>query len=107
MGTRTENNFLASGAVRCVSALSVPQCNTVEKFPGLIPVGTRAKLVGGSEEVDWRRVKVEEGGRACDLVPREFKEYAGTSGDDRLREVAVSVAREYEHRGSYLERDRW
>lgn len=78
---------------------------TMEKFPGLINVRTRAKLVGGGEKVDWRRVKVEGGGRACDSVHGEFREYTGTRGDDRLREVAVYVTREYEHGGCDLQRD--
>lgn len=68
----------------------------MEVFPGLIHRGTRAKLVGGSEKVDRRRVRAEEGGRVHDLVHREFKEYVETSGNDRLREVAMYVTREDE-----------
>jgi len=87
LGTRTENNFLAAGAVRCVSALPVPQYNTVEVFAGLIHVGTRAKLVvGGSEEVDWRRVKAEEGGKACDSrSSRNVQEPVGTTDCEKWR----------------------
>lgn len=62
VGTKTENSFLAFGAVECVSVLPVPQYKSVEKFPVLIHVGTRAKPAGKSEEMDWRWVKVAEGG---------------------------------------------